>query len=215
MPLSHVCPECGTDLARIRTEPDPRYALRLVRCPQCSRVSVRARDPIRALWRAARVRAGAAALLIGHVAVLVSLSTGFAAVAVEPLTRALRRNNTREQFEVAAALVILVGLASFWMGLTVTHRSLLTRAAIWLGLQAVGIVSVAAYVRLAFGGFEGAFATAGPNPLVVWLTAAGLSGFVVVLIEPLAMLGRAAWRVGASGTFRWRRRRAKLLRSGV
>ncbi len=215
MPLSHVCPECGTDLARIRAEPDPRYALLLVRCPQCSRVSVRARDPIRELWRATRVRAGAAALLIGHAAFLVFLATQFASVSFERLTRAIRRHDTREQLEVAAALAIMVGLASFWMGLTVTHRALITRIGIWLGLHAIGIVVYAVYAGLAFGGIEGVTPEFGPNPLVVWLTAAGLSWIVVVLIEPLAMLGRAAWSVGVSGLFRWRRRRARLLRSGA
>ena len=215
MPASHVCPDCGTDLARLHALPDPHYGLRLVRCPRCERVCVRARDPLKVLWRSLRVRAAAALLMLGHGVVLLGMAIGFAAVAIDPLTRAFRRNNTREQMEIVIAMAILAGIASFWLGLAAPHRRLFERAGVWISVHAIGLACAFVFAQLLHAADLDTSPRVGPNPLVVWAGAAAGSLAVIMLTEPLVMLGRAAWRVGASGIFRLRRRRAKILRSGV
>jgi len=51
MVLSHVCTECGHDLARVRARRDPHYGLSLVHCPGCAAVSVRRMHPAWRAWR--------------------------------------------------------------------------------------------------------------------------------------------------------------------
>lgn len=73
MPIAHICPACGNQLARIRGVPDAAYALPIVFCP-CGHAAVRRRHPILARWRAARAAACAATSLILHIAILAALS---------------------------------------------------------------------------------------------------------------------------------------------
>jgi hypothetical protein len=52
MVISHVCVECGHDLARVRARHDPHYGLPLVHCPGCGKVTVRRMHPAWRAWRA-------------------------------------------------------------------------------------------------------------------------------------------------------------------
>lgn len=82
MPLAHICPACGNQLARIRGVPDAIYSIPIILCP-CGHAAVRRRHPILARWRAARAAAWAAIYLILHIAFLIGLSAanfGFIAV---------------------------------------------------------------------------------------------------------------------------------------
>jgi len=65
MAISHVCLNCGRDLARVRASLDPAYRLPLVHCPTCPSVWVRRREPMAARFGAGRrvVRAGGALVL--------------------------------------------------------------------------------------------------------------------------------------------------------
>lgn len=65
MAISHLCLGCGFDLARVRTRPDPHYALPLVVCPDCGEAAVRRVHPHQVGWRAfLRVKASIIALVI-------------------------------------------------------------------------------------------------------------------------------------------------------
>ncbi len=65
MAISHLCLGCGFDLARVRTRPDPHYALPLVVCPDCGDAAVRRVHPLQLGWRAfLRVPASIIALVI-------------------------------------------------------------------------------------------------------------------------------------------------------
>jgi hypothetical protein len=54
MPISHICPTCLTEFARVRAVPDPHYGLPVVVCPGCNKGVVRVRHPDRAYWREMR-----------------------------------------------------------------------------------------------------------------------------------------------------------------
>jgi hypothetical protein len=82
VPLAHVCPACGNQLARTRALPDAAYALPIVACP-CGYAVVRRRHPILARWRSTRAAVRASIFLILHIAILTALSLangGFIAV---------------------------------------------------------------------------------------------------------------------------------------
>ncbi|MCP3905550.1 MAG: hypothetical protein GY715_18140 [Planctomycetes bacterium] len=51
MVLSHVCVECGHDLARVRVRREAHYGLPMVRCPNCDTVAVRRMHPAWRAWR--------------------------------------------------------------------------------------------------------------------------------------------------------------------
>lgn len=55
MPISHTCPTCLTELARVRALPDPHYGLPVVVCPGCGRAVVRTKHPDRVFWRHKRL----------------------------------------------------------------------------------------------------------------------------------------------------------------
>ncbi|MBL4808576.1 MAG: hypothetical protein JKY43_00760 [Phycisphaerales bacterium] len=54
MPISHICPSCLTELAKVRAVPDPHYGLAVVVCPSCQTASVRTRHPDIEFWRGFR-----------------------------------------------------------------------------------------------------------------------------------------------------------------
>lgn len=51
MAISHICLDCGLDLARVRSSREPHYGLPLVQCPSCGAASVRRRHPLVVAWR--------------------------------------------------------------------------------------------------------------------------------------------------------------------
>ncbi len=54
MAISHLCLQCGFDLARVRPQRDPHYGLPLVHCPKCETAAVRRRHPVWRGWRNGR-----------------------------------------------------------------------------------------------------------------------------------------------------------------
>ena len=52
--ISHVCLQCGRDLARVRAVPEARYGLPVVVCPDCGWACVRRPHPFQRWWRTAR-----------------------------------------------------------------------------------------------------------------------------------------------------------------
>ncbi|MFK7959029.1 MAG: zinc ribbon domain-containing protein [Phycisphaerales bacterium] len=81
MSRSHLCSECGRELARVRARREPVYGLWLVTCPHCGRHQARRRDPWRELIRwflradalvtaaGLQLAAAAASCIIGLIAV--------------------------------------------------------------------------------------------------------------------------------------------------
>ncbi len=51
MAVSHLCLNCGTDLAHIRARREEHYNLPLVTCPECSTTVVRRQHPVQEQWR--------------------------------------------------------------------------------------------------------------------------------------------------------------------
>src|SRR5215468_10779691 len=78
MAAAHVCPCCGTDLARIRALRDAVYGLPIVVCGGCGSAWVRRRHPMTAQWRrVARIGMAIATLM----SQLLLIAAGTAAIA--------------------------------------------------------------------------------------------------------------------------------------
>lgn len=94
MPISHICPHCGTELGRTAPVPDPAYGLPLVMCPRCGRHTPRQRPrrhPLPAMGRAVR-RTTLSLLLLGASAAVLLMFVGFVAGLGEELGRSLDRH---------------------------------------------------------------------------------------------------------------------------
>ncbi len=81
MPISHICLNCGVDLARTRPTPHPSLPVSVIRCPECGGASVRRKHPlIRDSRRFLRARR-ALWTLIGQFTLLAGFLTFAAAIA--------------------------------------------------------------------------------------------------------------------------------------
>lgn len=220
MPISHVCQGCGEDLAALRPGPDPHYGLRVIVCPHCRLASVRTREPLLAGWRAARRFVSALALSLLHAAVLIPLAVTFGMLAGAEIGYLLAPGQrwlpTGRHLHMAWFLIGTAGAAGAWMGVTMPHRSPLQRAAAWLGLLAGPLALVAAIVLLSapWRADRGEEALESPILYLGVLALVVASCPVVLATEPLARFGRFVLAALVSGVFRWRRNRARTLRSG-
>lgn len=220
MPISHVCTGCGTDLAQLRAEPDPRYGLRVVVCPRCQSATVRTREPMIAGWRHARRFVAAGVLALTHLALLPVLSVAFTGFAyaqsarwIDPTAKRLVNDPDAPLMLILMAFALLAGL---WLGLTVTHRSVLARVGVWYGMLAMPILIVAMLAvrsRPDRPYIPGAV-EAQPMFVVYGLAIAAGSGVVVALAEIPAWMGRLLGRMAGSVLFRWRRNAVRRRRSG-
>ncbi len=70
MVLSHVCVECGHDLARVRVRREAHYGLPIVRCPNCETVAVRRMHPAWRGWRSFLRVKTSLAMLVAQIAAL-------------------------------------------------------------------------------------------------------------------------------------------------
>jgi hypothetical protein len=78
MAISHLCTNCGSDLARIRARREPLYGLPLVVCPRCGICAVRRRHPLQRRYRSGKRLALSLAVLaaqLGLLAAFISLTT--------------------------------------------------------------------------------------------------------------------------------------------
>jgi hypothetical protein len=78
MAISHLCTNCGSDLARIRARREPHYGLPLVVCPRCGASAVRRRHPLQRRYRSGKRLALSLAVLtaqLGLLAAFISLTT--------------------------------------------------------------------------------------------------------------------------------------------
>jgi hypothetical protein len=162
--ISHVCMECGLDLARVRAAPDPHYGLPMVTCPRCARACVRW-HPSRIGWRGARrVRRAAVGLaaqvviLLGSAAITTIASMSMAVERFTPRTVAqdfmavLRGDEDLLMSGPLVAAGALLGwavLVGLWLSATLRHLGapraiLLWGAGVQVLILASGIVQLAA-----------------------------------------------------------------------
>jgi hypothetical protein len=220
MPISHVCTGCGVDLAHLSSEPEPHYGLRVIVCPKCRSASVRTREPLIAGWRSARRLAAAGTLALLHIGVLGLLSVAFTGFAyaqsarwIDPSAKRLVNDPDAPLLTILAAIASLAGL---WLGLTVTHRSVLARVGIWLGVLAIPISISAVIVKVTWPSRPTLTLSVEDHPIFLlggFAIATG-SGVLVALAELPAWMGRFLGRTATTALFKWRRGRARRRRSG-
>lgn len=90
MPLSRVCPSCGTDTAPAVPFGHPALALTIILCPGCGRAwpaSRARRDGLSHLWRIGIARGAAASVLAAHIVVLglASIAAAYLGIAQQGL----------------------------------------------------------------------------------------------------------------------------------
>ena len=90
MAISHLCLQCGADLAPVRAQREPIYGLPLVICPWCGTAAVRRVHPLRQRWRtmqrlsiALGILGGQAMLLAGFITLTIIVCVHFADLLVK------------------------------------------------------------------------------------------------------------------------------------
>lgn len=220
--------QCGEDLASVKPEPDRYEGLRVVLCAVCGRAAVRVHDPVVLRWRKLRVQAGAMVLLAAHAAVLggLGMAVWFGGMMVSAELMRRGRLSRPEQWVAFAAFGLLVPLvAGFWLGMTMHGKGLIRRAVAWLAVPVVAWLAVIAAELV-----QALLAVRYDMPRVhLWPRHIGefnsvifglWLGIIIGTVGPMlvgglvAVFGRFMWRLLVSALFRWRRRRARTLRSG-
>ncbi len=216
--MSHICLDCGWDLARVRAFREPRYGLPLVLCPRCGAAATRRRHPAimrcRQFWRAIHT-AVALVSQLGAFSGLCTLLSVCCVVIADDLRRGRMPGPTDALSRgLVIGLVLLlcvgvgawltVGLAhwrrwiawssfSIWMVLVVGADVWLAPCAIWL-LDQIATVDVRLTFRPEF-----------------WFTRMGVLAVLMVAAVAGIPVGSALQRLWkAIRKQRWRARRRRL-----
>ncbi len=147
MPISHICLNCGVDLARVRSTPHPTLAINAVVCPECGVAAVRRKHPLirdsrrflrarRAIW----TLVGQFTLLAGFLTFAAAIAhatarwtydeqvslraLALAAVAAEP--SGSRRVDSEAPYVLIFFAVASVA-AGIWLGIGLPHWRVITR----------------------------------------------------------------------------------------
>lgn len=131
MPSSHLCVQCGFDLARIRAQRDPQLGLWLVQCPECERFAARRRQHPAVLWFRNFRKLDWTLGLLAVQTVLLFFATLFTMMAIVYTAEELfSRSFERQQIEIAIIYFIIPALVGLWLTAGFPH---LARWKVWLG----------------------------------------------------------------------------------
>ncbi len=150
MPISHTCPSCAHELARIRAIPDSIYALPIVTCPRCAHTCVRTKHPDLIFWRGFRRSLGAIRRIIavsGIVLFITLLTVGIAFLGSDIAMGPARFDPT----EYTATLITTAILAAFLLFFTAALRTLCAHTTLWRTILVLSLIAaLGTYVDLAF-----------------------------------------------------------------
>lgn len=146
MAISHICLDCGTDLALVRAVREPIYRLSLVICPECGRAAVRERHPILAGWRAMIRLSRSIGALIVQLALLVIFLGSLTAVSVLVVEYPgwFLGGASPDPFIAWLPMLIVIGpsvVLGVWIGATLPHWRAAS-ALFVLGMIVAGFLTV-------------------------------------------------------------------------
>jgi hypothetical protein len=143
VPISHTCPSCARELARVRAVPDPVYALPVVTCPRCAYACVRTKHPDLLFWRAFRRRARAARDLmsVAVLAIIAAVLTGFLAFLGTDIAQGPAQFDPAEY---AATLITSAILLVFFFTFAAALRFLTRHTSLWRWVLVLALLLTAA-----------------------------------------------------------------------
>jgi len=148
MAVSHICPGCGFDLARIRPVRDADLGVAVVTCLGCGRASVRRRHPMQARWRRAR-RTLWALFLLGVQLGLLTVFTVLTFVAMEHMVEEmLPRFGDYHLASVLAIPVVVPILLGAWLTAGLPHWNRLAAYGAWVGWMVALLVIGALFISI-------------------------------------------------------------------
>lgn len=219
MAISHICSECGFDLARIRPEPEAHYGLRIVTCPRCDQVFVRRRHPVDEGIRRFRQMIRSVVALVGNglaIGILLYATVeGWSAVLDEIRNQFLMEERQLDLvlLSVLPVWALFALMSGIWISAPLAHWK---RSRIWL--MWMGLLLLAAMLPWFSGHLERLYAIATGDATWDWWRAPAwpwkrLGGILVIAcIIPFGLpIGdriRGAYQRHRHA--RWCRRRRKL-----
>lgn len=169
MPSSHLCVQCGFDLARIRAQRDPQLGIWLVQCPECERFAARRRQHPAVLWFRSFRKLDWTLGLLAVQTVLLFFATLFTMMAIVYTAEELfSRPFERQQIEIAIIYFIIPALVGVWLTAGFPH---IPRWKMWLGWGGwiLFIVAVTVIMQMldAMGGWGWyGYQSGSPTPLM-------------------------------------------------
>lgn len=240
MPISHICPACGVDLARVRPARHPSLPISVVCCPECGAGTVRRKHPLirdarrflrtrRALW----TLIGQCALFAGFLTVIAATAHGVARwtidddVSLRTVLLASVGSQTADARRVdPAAPFIFIFFsvtsiaAGLWLGAALPHWRIITRPPAFAAALAVAaatpVIAWALFV-VPVNALAGQSYNYIGTPRQAWPTVAAIS-FAALAVATLAMPIGLGMRAMLDAHHRSRRRRmiskTRIARSG-
>ncbi|MCZ6837075.1 MAG: hypothetical protein O7G85_14960 [Planctomycetota bacterium] len=133
MPIAHVCQQCGEGMARVRTQREPHYGLRVVICPKCDWTCVRRKPPATVAWHTFLRR-----VWIGGMIFLKSIITAFMLLFMTGTIIAMNEGPPPGQRGVWLILLIMLVLQPLvigtWLTTAFSHLPRWRVFATWTGL---------------------------------------------------------------------------------
>jgi hypothetical protein len=223
MAISHLCLSCGWDLARVRAQVEPRYALAILLCPRCGEAAVRQIHPAQRGWRTfLRLKTSLLALIFQLAALVAGLSVVIL-VCVQVgdawVRGALAAPKDDELIVAFLAFALLPILLGAWLTAGFSHTR---RLGTWLvfSILALGALSVDCVAWQALQRLLDACGLSMTLADYRWdLLGARLAVLATLMIIatagiPLGMLALAAHRRWRRNRWRARRRRFRARRTG-
>jgi len=220
MAISHVCLECGFDLAKVRAQRDPEYDLWIVRCPRCANCCARNPKLIGRAWhRILRVDMALSILLVQGLLLILFVSVNVAALnaatkLVDEATAGLWGDN-----HTAVLIIVLVTAVCTGAWLTAAFGHV-ARWRMWAGWSAILVVFVLVSGPNDRLGME-LSARYGGEPFVDWIMRCAVVLSIIALLVAAYMFaaipGVVPGRVLRAGhsafrRLRWRMRRRRRRR---
>ena len=117
MAISHLCTNCGSDLARIRARREPRYGLPLIVCPRCGTCAVRRRHPLPRRYRSGKRLMVSLAVLVAQLGLLVAFTVLAIVVCVQFGDAFMRGDIEPSRPEMTVLAVLSFGVLPLALGM--------------------------------------------------------------------------------------------------